>query len=150
MSEFDGSNPDSKGRFDCGRYFHLYWSEPDRYPYLLCRGDAVIGFALVRQLTTGCHSISEFFILRACRRQGLARSFANALFELHPGQWSVAQLEANRPAQRFWRSVISEFTAGNFREGWSDSSPKGPMLSFVMTARPVAASGRPDPGSTEG
>jgi predicted acetyltransferase len=139
LSQFDGSLPNSRGKFDCGEHFPLYWTEPDRYPYLFSEHGAVVGFALVRRLGFDVYAVAEFFVLRAYRGKGIARSCAKALFELHRGTWQVAELEENIPAQEFWRSTIREYTQGNFSEGRSDSSPRGPMQTFCNAAKQKTA-----------
>jgi predicted acetyltransferase len=130
MSKFDGSLPDCNGQFDCGMYFPLYWSEPTRTPYLFLRSNSTIGFALVREVERKVYSVAEFFVIRAFRGEGLGRFFAKALFDIHRGEWRVAQLESNVTAQRFWRSVISDYSRGKFVEAWSDENPKGPLQIF--------------------
>lgn len=130
ISKFDGSEPEENGRFSLGEYFTLYWSESGRFPYLLWDGDTPIGFALVRQIESETYSVAEFFVRQENRGQGTGRHFARELFRRHSGTWRVAQLEKNTLAQKFWRSVIDEFTGGNFREEWSAKSPKGPVQVF--------------------
>lgn len=130
MSEFADDTPDTEGKFSLGTYFDLYWSEAGRFPYIAIVEGELIGFALIRQLSPAIHSVAEFFILRSSRQRGLAKEFATGLFNLHKGEWRVAELENNLPAQGFWRSVIDSLTKGDFHEVWSSSDPKGPMQIF--------------------
>ena len=130
LSVYTNESTDQDGLFDLGEYFHMYWSEQDRYPYLCVVNDMPVGFALVRKLTIDSFSISEFFILHSSRRKGIATQFAQKVFNLHYGKWEVAQLELNKPAQMFWRKVISNYTRDNFIEEWSALQPKGPKQIF--------------------
>ena len=130
LSEFDEASPDSQGLFSLGRFFDAYWTDPDRHPLKLLVGDEVVGFALVRQLPDGGHSIAEFFVLRGWRGRGIGRGAAFQIFDRYPGDWFVAQDQDNLPAQRFWRRVIDEYSEGEFAEGHSEASPRGPKQSF--------------------
>jgi len=130
LSIYTGDSVDQNGLFDLGRYFSLYWSDQDRYPYLCIINDTPVGFALVRQLTTDSYAICEFFILRSFRRKGIATQFAHDIFNLHNGKWQVAEIESNTPSQDFWRKTISDFTGNDFLEEWSSSQPEGPKQVF--------------------
>lgn len=130
LSVYSQDQVDSDGRYDYGDFFDLYWSKDERYPYLCFLDGSIIGFAFVREIAKNEFSVAEFFLLKAYRGHGLATEFAHAVFKLHSGRWSVSQLEANVPAQRFWRKSIGQFTNGNYTEEWSDSQPRGPKQIF--------------------
>lgn len=130
LSEFNGDEPDDDGRFSLGSYFEAYWTDDDRFPLKIIEGERPVGFALVRRISPGVHSIAEFFVLRAYRRSGVGRRAAIEIFNKLHGTWHVAQDEGNEPSQTFWRSVISEYTGDNFEEEWSESQPRGPMQVF--------------------
>ena len=131
MSEFDRSNPDESGLFDVGNYFDVYWTEPACRPFKVLVGDVLAGFALVRELSPQTYFIAEFFILHRHRRYGVGRAVAFALFDRFPGTWHVSQAENNVPCQRFWRTVIAEYSEGAYDETWSESQPRGPKQVFV-------------------
>ena len=133
LSEFDGSFPDRSGIYVTDSYFDLYWIEPQRHPYLIYNDTIPIGFALVRELAPDIHSIAEFFILRSARGRGNAAAAACIIFDMHPGEWHVAQPEKNIPAQAFWKSVITKRTHGNYEEIWSNAAPIGPKQVFKTT-----------------
>ena len=117
LSPYTGDSPDAHGRYDFGKYFDAYWESDDRHPYLFLDDDGqVFGFALVRELSKDHHSVAEFYIDEPRRRAGLGRKCAKMLFRLHPGRWSVAQMEANGTAIKFWRRVIGEVTGDNYSE----------------------------------
>lgn len=116
-SAYNEDEIDASGSFSLGQYFDAYWTEPERHPFLIKLGDKLAGFALVRQFELGKHSVAEFFVMRPYRRQGVGQRAAAHLFDMFPGEWHVAQDEANTPAQRFWRSVIAAYTGGTISRG---------------------------------
>lgn len=103
LSKFTGADVGSHGVYG---YFYLddYWTEPDRYPFLLRVEDHWAGLALVRAGSP--NDMTEFFVMRKYRRNGVGRAAALILFNLFPGEWQIRQLAANRSATKFWRSVI--------------------------------------------
>ncbi len=129
-SEFGDDHIDPRGRFSAGAYFDAYWVEPERTPYFIRHAARLAGFALVRGLGPGQWSIAEFFVVRGARRRGIGRCAAFWIFDSQPGQWSVAQEENNRSAQRFWRRVVAEYTGGDFLETTSPAQPRGPRQIF--------------------
>ena len=130
LSEFTGEGPNQDGTFRVGGYFDAYWIEESRHPFKILLEEHLAGFALVRQWEDGTNSMAEFFILRNHRRGNSGRRAATWLFDHFPGNWHVGQDERNEPAQKFWRSVIGDYTGGEFSEEWSDSQPRGPVQLF--------------------
>ena len=87
-------------------------------PFFVKVDDAIAGFATTKVITDEpepVNDIGEFFILGRFRRRGVGRHVAHSLFRRFQGSWQVRELLLNRPAQAFWRQVISEF-AGRFEE----------------------------------
>jgi predicted acetyltransferase len=97
-----------------------FWTDPKLTSYLVRVDGALVGFALVRDgayfAGNGTRDISEFFILRRHRRQGIGGEVARKLFDAFPGRWEVTQLTSNVEAQTFWRRVIGEYTGGRYDE----------------------------------
>lgn len=118
-SEHNGDDVDEHGLFGYN-YLDHYWTEPERYPFLVRVSGKLAGFVLVRvvdsQEESVIHAITEFFVLRKYRRQGVGRQVAWQIFDMFPGQWSIHQEENNWPAQSFWRQVIAEYTHGVYTE----------------------------------
>ena len=52
--------------------------------------------------------------MKKYRRRGVGRTAARMVFDLFPGGWEVSQWRSNLPAQRFWKQVIDEYTAGEY------------------------------------
>jgi predicted acetyltransferase len=89
--------------------------------YLATVGDSIMGFALVGSAAewlgdAGGHDVHEFFALRRFRRRGMGQRLAMLLWNERPGEWLVRVLEANAPAVLFWRSAISGYSGGVYRE----------------------------------
>jgi predicted acetyltransferase len=122
-------------------YLDSYWTDPERFPFLIQVGENWAGFALVRQYPNPdplspyptANNLAEFFVLRKYRRQKVGKTAAYQVFDRFPGQWYVAQIPENLPAQAFWRTIIAEYTRGNYIE---KSLPdwEGPVQVFVSPA----------------
>lgn len=122
MSDYVSTSISPEGRF-AYPYLDRYWSEEGaaegRVPFIFAVNGELAGFAL-----KGSHSrlgqpppvssVTEFFVLRQWRGQGIGRAAAFALFEEFAGRWEVAQLRANEPAHRFWRRAIDAYTNHRF------------------------------------
>lgn len=136
FSAFDHAQVDETGRFtDLDADFDAYGSDPARHAFLLRVAGKAAGFALVDELSqrpsgNDRHSIAEFFVMRAYRRRGYGVAVAHELFDRFPGPWQVAQIEANRPAQAFWRRVIDAYTGSRYRER---RSPTGAIIQEFET-----------------
>ncbi len=133
FSEFENSDLDSNGCFGYS-YLDHYWKEKDRHPFIVRVDGKLAGFVLVNRhtyLPENEWAIAEFFIMRKYRRQGIGKAAAFCIFDLFRGKWEVQEIEANIPAQRFWRKVIAEYTGGRYREaGLNNDLWKGPVQYF--------------------
>ena len=119
-SEFTGDDPTREGLFTY-RYFEEYWEEPDRFPFLIYSDVNLAGFVLLNSYTVVLGqgegmSISEFFVMRKYRRLGVGRRAAFHVFDRYPGPWEVREHKDNHAGQLFWRTIIAEYTGGNFAE----------------------------------
>jgi predicted acetyltransferase len=95
----------------------LYWSEPDRYPFLARMNGKLAGLVFVKRGSevSGREAIwdmAEFFILRAYRRRGVGTQTAHEIFRRSPGLWEVRVLPSNVSACHFWARAISSFLGG--------------------------------------
>lgn len=104
----------------------LYWTDPDRHPFLIRVDGQWAGFALI--VNTKAESgdqrlwdMAEFFILRGFRRRGIGRIAAHQLWQRHPGPWQVRVMDANAGACRFWERAIGALM------GW----PAAPALTEI-------------------
>ena len=128
-----------------GRYGYerlpLYWSEPDRHPYLIRTDGNLSGLALVTRGPdlSGQETVwdmSEFFVLRGCRRLGIGTRAAHAVWLQHPGRWQIRVLESNVPAQHFWARAIAAFTGkAVIPTPFEDGSSRWRVFSFDSSSR---------------
>jgi predicted acetyltransferase len=89
----------------------LYWSEADRYPFVIEANGRTAGFALVRGVGDGAiHEMAEFYVAPAFRRRGVGRHAAAMLFERFGGRWQLQFAVANAKARTFWQSMIPAAT----------------------------------------
>ena len=122
FSLFMGWSVNEDGLFQYPDISH-YWTDPDRHAFLLRVDGMLAGFALVDTLDADgepVHELAEFFVLPRFRRKGVGEGAARSLFDRWPGSWSVAELDENVMAQRFWRKVIHRYTGGAFTERHDD------------------------------
>ena len=122
FSEFNDADVDAQGLYRYP-YLNLYWTEPDRHPFLFRVGGQWAGFALVR--AGAPHDMAEFFVLRKYRRGGVGGAAARNVFARFPGEWQVRQVATNPNATEFWRRAIPyEFT--------QETMNGGPVQRFVV------------------
>ncbi|MGD6842607.1 GNAT family N-acetyltransferase [Bacillus infantis] len=131
FSEFIDAHVEEDGRF---RDYPLsdYWTEEDHFPYVIRLAERYAGFVLVAG-DNGSFSITEFFIMKKYRRGGLGKQVAKEIFGLHKGSWEIFQIEKNKPAQSFWRSVVKEYTGGDFTE--REDEHKRVIQKFVSSTK---------------
>lgn len=62
-------------------------------------------------------SVSEFFVMRKYRRQGVGKVIDRRIFDRFPGQWEVIQHGENGPSMVYWVGVVGDYTNGDYRKG---------------------------------
>jgi predicted acetyltransferase len=97
-------------------YLPLYWTEPTRYPYLIYLNKKIAGFILVQKGSPISEEptvwdISEFFVMKKYKQQGVGTAAALKVWEQFKGSWQVRVLISNPIACLFWRQAIKKFTA---------------------------------------
>lgn len=140
LSEFDGGyyTLDDRGLWQPD-HLPSWLGEDQDLPLILVADGRRVGFALVARapspwIAPGCdHRMSEFFVLRRERRQGIGARAAHAVFDAHPGRWEVSELVRNERAIRFWRRVIGEQTGGRYEEA---ADAEELRQTFRVKARP--------------
>ncbi len=124
FSEYLKTDVEDDGSFAAYPHLEDYWTEENnRFPYIILKDQKYVGFALVRFTESeerNYFSIAEFFIMKKYRREGIGKSIAAQIFNLHKGYWEVYQKESNKPAQIFWSRIIDEYTKGQFEERLED------------------------------
>lgn len=136
FTEYDPDDVDEHGLYGY-KYLDHYWTEENRYPFLIRVNNNLAGFILVRGMGTNSqnnniYSIAEFFVMRKYRKAGVGKRAAIMVFNMLKGEWKVSQIESNIPAQHFWRNVISEYTNNQFEE-IRETDWNGPIQKFTNT-----------------
>ena len=120
LGSIDGWNVSAEGTYGNPETIERFWTEAGRRSFLIKADAAIAGFALIRDQAAhagaGVHEVSEFFVLRRFRRQGVGERAATMLFDMTPGPWELTQMTSNVAAQQFWRAVIDRYTGGKFTE----------------------------------
>lgn len=133
FSEFDGSDLDEHGLFGYGDLDYFYF-EPTHAAFIITANEKLAGFVLVDNevcIEGNERSLTEFFVLRKYRKQGVGKQVAFEVFNRLPPKWEVRVMQANLPAQAFWRKVIADYTRGAFHETVLDNEDwTGPVFSF--------------------
>ncbi len=101
------------------KYLPLYWTDPNRIPYLIYVEKKIAGFVLIQKgspISTDqtVWDISEFFIMRKYKRQGIGTLVAFKVWQQFKGAWQVRVLIENKTAGVFWLQAIKKFTQGIF------------------------------------
>lgn len=107
LSELRGSLPGPDGTFHTRALAPFLSDDPDRSAHLFHAAERPVGFALVSRVTTEPHLMSEFFVVRSVRGQGIGQAAARGLLARYPGTWEIPFQEENGAAARFWRRLGS-------------------------------------------
>jgi len=113
FSEFHDLEIGNDGRFGY-EFLPLYWSDPDRYPFLVKADGYLAGLILVKRGpgVFGNHVVwdmAEFFVLRRYRRRGIGTQMAHEIWRRFLGAWEVRVMQSNVAANRFWAHSVSTF-----------------------------------------
>ncbi|MGN0666823.1 MAG: GNAT family N-acetyltransferase [Huintestinicola sp.] len=101
-------------------WLDYYFTEENRYPYIIKVDNKLAGFALISDYpeapgeeTDFC--LSEFFILHKYRRNGYGRNAVYQILDRHHGRWQLKCHPHNLASVYFWNSVVDEYTGGRYR-----------------------------------
>lgn len=136
LSPFYGEWIGRDGRY-AYQWLDSYWVEPDRYPYLICREEQLVGFALVMAHSpvsgrAPCWFMAEFFILKAQRRRGYGQVALGDILSRHNGHWEIAVMGKNQDAISFWANVLSKLDLKDRKtESLIHKKPEWTVHSFV-------------------
>jgi predicted acetyltransferase len=123
-----------------------YWTDPRCHAFLVRVDDRLAGFAMVQQRSRltgdeGVCDMTQFFVMRKYRRNGVGEKLAAFLFDRFRGPWEVREEPKNEGAIAFWRRAIGRFLDGPFDEVIMDDERwRGPVQRFdSSTAAPSRA-----------
>lgn len=119
-----------------------WFADDSSLPLILLKNDRPAGFALVsrplrNQRDVIDYRMAEFFVSPANRRLGVGRDAAQLIFSRFEGTWEITEFLHNKPAVAFWRSIVSQITAGRFRE----SVAHGEVRQVFSTKKPAPSRG---------
>ncbi|SEM50769.1 GNAT family N-acetyltransferase [Paenibacillus sp. OV219] len=107
-----------------------YWEHPNRIAFIIRVDSELAGFVLViKGLDDEPNQIGEFFIMKKFNGKGVGKTVATKIFDMFPGKWLIHEMWNNYKAQAFWRSVISSYTSGEYREYYDDR--RRPFQEFI-------------------
>ena len=114
ISEYMGWDCDAEGRWDGCDELPEYWEKPDHHPYVIRADNRVAGFVLIRPVVgePDTNEISDFFVARKFKGNGVGRASAILALDKYPGKWLVRVLNGNRGAKVFWTKVLNDYTEG--------------------------------------
>jgi len=129
FSEFTDLRLGADGRFGYER-LSLYWTDSNRYPFLIRADGHLAGFVFVRRGSeisgdADVWDMAEFFIVRGFRRLGLGMKAAHEIWRRFPGKWEVRVMDRNLKAKDFWARAINEFPGKTTEPVWLDKDVKG-------------------------
>jgi predicted acetyltransferase len=141
FSEFHHLELNAEGRFGY-KHLSLYWSAPDRYPFLIKVNERIAGFALVKKgsdiiADNTVWDVGEFFITRGYRRQGVGMKVAHEMWTRFSGPWEVRVMRSNHAAVNFWRRAIAAFSGREIHPVFVEKSGKS-WLVFSFKSRRAA------------
>ena len=131
FSEFIDLDVGDDGRFGY-RELDLYWSDPNRRPFLIYADRKLAGFLLVRCIHQGRETawdMTEFFVIRGFRKRGVGRRAAIEMFTRFSGRWP-SMLCTDSCCTRLCHSPrCTRYTIRN-RWNWSGRRPGSASASF--------------------
>ncbi|WIV21183.1 GNAT family N-acetyltransferase [Paenibacillus polygoni] len=138
-SEYDGHVLNKHGLYQY-KYLDHQWTDEYRRTFFIYKDEELAGFALImlgvpREFVKlsdvqETNVMSDFFVLRKYRGQGVGKQAAFDIFDKYPAAWEIRQTQRNHPANQFWNKVINEHTNGSYKEEYLNGSWDGPVQCF--------------------
>ncbi len=100
-------------------YLDEYFTDPKRTAYFIFNDGVLIGFALLCPYS--CldlkvdHTMAEFTIFPAFRRNHFAVAAAKMILEKHKGKWEIKYNERNSGAKRLWNALTEPYKPQVFK-----------------------------------
>ncbi|QQZ08869.1 GNAT family N-acetyltransferase [Heyndrickxia vini] len=89
----------------------LFFTKTNLIPYFIKYEGLVVGFLLFVKTIKNAqidYCVNDIFIFTQYRERGFAGQAVKKLFSAYPGTYYVVQLEKNKKAIQFWRSLFTE------------------------------------------
>jgi RNA polymerase sigma factor (sigma-70 family) len=117
-----------------------FWEAPNLQAFLIRLNGWPAGFACVASppnATKGVdYRLQEFFVINKARRLGVGSEAARQLFDRLPGRWELAYDPTNPASTAFWRTVVPEYTGGDFMEEMIGMGTSMDLPGYVFTKGP--------------
>lgn len=119
FSEYENSDVNSYGLYGYS-YLDYYWTEEKRYAYFIKVDGKLAGFVMVCGFCYVSQDndtlfMSEFFVMKKYRKQGIGKKVAMEVLKMHPGKWELTVHPNNPISHKFWESVIKQASVGNIQ-----------------------------------
>ena len=130
FSEMNKMDVNENGEYTLPDDLDEYIESNNYCSYIVKVKGMTAGLAVIKFIEDeGINYFRHFFIMRKFRRLGVGKETVFKIFQLYPGRWRVSQFDFNIPAISFWRSVIKEYTDGQYTET-RRRDDKGPQQEF--------------------
>jgi len=120
FSQYDKRGVNKLGLFGYP-YLDFYWTDDDRWAYLIYADNELAGFIMVfnyreeRSRETD-FQIAEFFVIYKYRRSGVGKQAFFQVLDKHRGRWGLGTHPENITAMTFWENSIDEYTKGQYEK----------------------------------
>ena len=112
MTNFYDDPMDESGNYHYG-HFDDYFSDPLRIAYFIYCDNVLVGFAMLCPYSNidqnPDHTMAEFTIFPAYRRNHFAIDVAEMILDKHPGKWEIKYNEKNDSAKKLWNAVAAPY-----------------------------------------
>jgi predicted acetyltransferase len=100
------------------KYLDNYWTEENRFPFFIKVDNKLAGFIMINGYPENniktSYAISEFFIMYKYRRRGIGKYAVNYILNKFKGKWQLKYHPNNIVSEKFWISVINDYTEGEY------------------------------------
>jgi predicted acetyltransferase len=127
FSIFTDDDVSECGNYNFGRLLRYYWNEKNPDPIIIRFDENIAGFVMLKFVDYKSEerlSIAEFFILKKYRKKGLGSFVAERIFDNHKCKWYLDVVIANKPADKFWRKVVENYTDGEYLRNTHEKESK--------------------------
>ena len=81
--------------------------------YIIYNNEEIAGFTLL-DLLDDKNIIQEMFILNNYKRKGIGKAAVYSILDKFKGNWEIKSLPCSENAEKFWTSIIKEYTNNKF------------------------------------
>ena len=98
-----------------------WFADDSSFPLIILKNEQPAGFALVSRPPRNRRDLvdfrmAEFFVALKARRLGVGRDAAQLIFNRFAGSWEITEFVHNKAAVNFWRTVLTDYTHGKYKE----------------------------------